>query len=86
MFKTLKALEKLMISISEDWISCSRTNESGNDSMHNVYIYIIQNHLTLNILISWPCWFSIVMQKAMENPLLYLILKKYLNRLELKAL
>jgi len=34
MFKTL---EKLMISISEDWISCSRINESGNDSMHNVY-------------------------------------------------
>lgn len=57
MFKTL---QKLMISISEDWISCSRINESGNDSVHNVYdnrlsisyIYIIQNHLTLNILIS----------------------------------
>lgn len=34
MFKTL---QKLMISISEDWISCSRINESGNDSVHNVY-------------------------------------------------
>ncbi len=93
MFRTLKALEKLMISISEDWISCSRINESENDSMHNVYdnglsishTYIIQNHLTLNILIIWPCWSSIIMQKAVESPL-YIILKNYLNRLEINKL